>query len=164
MNKIDTNIKFTPREQEAITVIKTVINKYAPSTEVYIVGGLIRDRLIGLQSHDMDIMVYPIKAEDFAMLITKYLNIKDPHIIKENPEKSKSISTAKIYLPTKYGEQEIDIAQARQDIYSDSRIPTTTIATPEEDAKRRDLTINSIMFNINNNKIVDFTGIDRKSV
>jgi len=157
--KIDTNIKFTPMEQEAIFIIKEVINKYAPDTQVFIVGGLIRDRLVGLPSNDLDIMVYPIKAEDFARLITKHLNIKDPHIIKDNPDKSKFISTSKIYLPTRNGIQEIDIAQARQDVYREkSRIPETQLATPEQDAMRRDFTINSIMFDIKNNKIVDFTG------
>lgn len=157
--KVDTNIKFTPPEQEVISIIKEVIEKYAPTVEAYIVGGLIRDRLVNLPSHDMDIMVYPTKAEDFAKLITKHLNIQDPHVIRENPEKSKFVSTSKIYLPTEYGVQEIDIAQARKDVYNDnSRIPETEPATPQEDAMRRDLTINSIMFDIKNNKIVDFTG------
>ena len=157
--KVNTNIRFTPAEQEVIAIIKEVIDKYTPSTEAYIVGGLIRDRLVGLPSHDMDIMVYPTKAEDFAKLITKHLSIKDPHVIKENPDKSKFVSTSKVYLPTQYGVQEIDIAQARKDVYrGDSRIPETTPATPQEDAMRRDLTVNSIMFDIKNNKIVDFTG------
>lgn len=157
--KIKTNIKFTPQELEVISIIKDVINKYSPSVQAFIVGGLIRDRLVGLPSHDLDIMVYPIKAEDFARLITKHLNIKDPHIIKENPEKSRYISTSKIYLPTNYGIQEIDIAQARQDVYKgDSRIPSTEPATPEQDMSRRDFTVNAIAFDIKNNKIVDFTG------
>ena len=165
MNKIDIDIQFTPQEQEAISVLKEVMKRYAPSVQVYIVGGLIRDRLVGLESHDLDIMVYPIKAEEFARLITKHQNIKDPHVIKDNPEKSKFISTSKIYLPTQYGIQEIDVAQARQDVYKgDSRIPQTTTATPEQDAYRRDLTVNSLMYSLNDNKIVDFTGMGIKDL
>jgi len=164
-NVIDINIKFLPQELEAISIIKNVISEYAPFVRAFIVGGLIRDRLLNLPAYDMDVMVSPIKAEDFAKLITKYLNIKDPHIIKENPDKSKFISTSKIYLPTNYGIQEIDIAQARSDIYREnSRIPKTKSATPEEDAYRRDITINTIMYDINNNKIVDFTGMGIKDL
>lgn len=38
-----------------------------------------------------------------------------------------------------------------------SRIPTITYGTPKEDAFRRDLTINALFYNINENKIEDFT-------
>jgi len=164
--QIDTNIKFTPQEREAISIIKEVIATYSPSTEVYIVGGIIRDRLLGLPAHDLDIMVYPIKAEDLARLITKHLSLKDPHIIKENPDKSKFISTAKIYLPLHDNTvQEIDIAQARSDVYKgDTRIPETKPATPKEDAYRRDLTVNSLMYDIKKEKIVDFTGMGIKDL
>lgn len=157
--KINTNIKFNSNEQEVMSIIREVIAKYAPSTQAYLVGGSVRDKLIGVESQDMDIMVYPIRAEDFARLITKHLDIKDPHIIKDNPEKSKFISTSKVFLPTQNGIMEIDIAQARQDVYRDnSRIPETKPATPQEDMFRRDLTINAIAYSINENKIVDFTG------
>lgn len=160
---IDTNIKFTPREREAISVLQEVAQKYSPSIQLYVVGGILRDRILGLESNDLDLMVYPIKAEDFAMLITKHLNIKDPHIIKENPNKSKFISTSKIYLPTtQYGIQEIDIAQARADIYrGDSRIPDTKPSTPQNDMMRRDLTINALAYRIfpDPQELVDFTGM-----
>ena len=85
--KVDTNIKFTQDEAEIISVLKEVVKKYTPSTKIYIVGGAVRDHLLGLPSNDIDIMVYPNKAEDFAKLITKHLKIKDPHVIKENIEK-----------------------------------------------------------------------------
>ena len=51
----------------------------------------------------------------------------------------------------------------RKEEYTDSsRIPTVEIGTPLEDAYRRDLTINSLFYNINTNMIEDFTmrGID----
>jgi len=159
--KINTNIKFSKAEEEVISIIVKVCEKYAPAIQCYIVGGMIRDLLINVPSDDMDIMVYPMKAEEFAKLITKHLNIEDPHVIKENPDKSKFLSTSKIYLPTQYGIQEIDVAQARKDVYvENSRIPETTLATPQEDASRRDLTINSLMFRIYPlpQQIVDFTG------
>lgn len=39
----------------------------------------------------------------------------------------------------------------------DSRVPIIEIGTPEEDAYRRDLTINSMFYNINKSEIEDFT-------
>jgi tRNA nucleotidyltransferase (CCA-adding enzyme) len=40
----------------------------------------------------------------------------------------------------------------------DSRVPEIKIGTPEQDAFRRDLTINSMFYNINLGAIEDFTG------
>ena len=46
----------------------------------------------------------------------------------------------------------------RSEEYSNNtRIPTIKFGTPEEDALRRDFTINSIFYNINEDKIEDFT-------
>ena len=41
---------------------------------------------------------------------------------------------------------------------ADSRIPTMEFGTPEQDALRRDLTINSLFYNINLHSVEDFTG------
>jgi tRNA nucleotidyltransferase (CCA-adding enzyme) len=40
----------------------------------------------------------------------------------------------------------------------ESRVPEIKIGTPEQDAYRRDLTINSMFYNINLGIIEDFTG------
>ena len=40
---------------------------------------------------------------------------------------------------------------------ADSRIPEIKIGTPEQDALRRDLTLNSLFYNINTKQIEDFT-------
>jgi len=53
----------------------------------------------------------------------------------------------------------IDLVNLRSETYSDiSRVPTIEIGTPEQDALRRDLTINSMFYNINENKVEDYTG------
>ena len=159
--KINQNIQFNSDEQEVMAIIREVITKYTPSTLAYLVGGITRDKLIGIESGDIDVMLSNISGEDFARLVTKHLGIKNAHAIKANPEKSKNISTAKAYMPLSSGNiQEIDFAQARQDVYDGkSRIPILKPATPEEDAHRRDLTINSIFYDILSEKIVDFTGM-----
>lgn len=53
----------------------------------------------------------------------------------------------------------IDIVHLRTEEYSESsRIPTIALGTPTEDAYRRDLTINSLFYNINTGEVEDLTG------
>jgi len=57
----------------------------------------------------------------------------------------------------------VDLVNLRNEEYTEgSRVPIIRIGTPEEDAYRRDLTINALFYNINESKIEDFTkmGID----
>lgn len=166
--KININIaqNLTQDEKEIFAVIREVISKYTPSTQAFAVGGWVRDKLLGLNPDDLDVMISNVSGEDFAKLVTKHLNIKDPHVIKANPEASKNITTAKSYIPLSSGKvQEIDFAQARSEVYSeDSRIPTLKPASPQEDAYRRDLTINSLFYNIVENKLDDFTGMGIKDL
>jgi len=158
--KVNTNIQLTNEEKELFSILNNVIKNKAPSTTLRAAGGWVRDKLIGIPSDDIDIMVDNMSGEEFAYLVTDYLGSKDPHIIRENPDKSKHIETAKAYIPLSNGEiQEIDFARARKEIYTeDSRIPNTEPASPQEDAMRRDLTINSMFYNLSNGKIEDFTG------
>lgn len=76
-------------------------------------------------------------------------------MIKANSDKSKHLETATI----KVGDVFIDLVNLRCETYSeDSRVPQVEIGTPEQDAFRRDLTINSMFYNINTNTVEDFTG------
>jgi tRNA nucleotidyltransferase (CCA-adding enzyme) len=53
----------------------------------------------------------------------------------------------------------IDLVNLRSEEYGDdSRVPVIKIGTPEQDALRRDLTLNSLFFNINTMKVEDYTG------
>lgn len=53
----------------------------------------------------------------------------------------------------------MDIVHLRCDSYSNtSRIPTVTHGAPLEDALRRDLTINSLFYNLHTRQVEDFTG------
>lgn len=77
------------------------------------------------------------------------------NIVALNPEKSKHLETATM----KIGEFEIDFVNLRTETYSsESRIPLMQFGTPYEDAARRDLTINSLFYNINDRTLEDFTG------
>jgi tRNA nucleotidyltransferase (CCA-adding enzyme) len=98
-------------------------------------------------------------GEQFATLLNDIIH-KDgkKHFatIKANSEQSKHLETVTL----KVKDQMIDIVNLRSEEYAkDSRVPLKAeLGTPKEDAERRDLTINSMFYNINTQEIEDFTG------
>ncbi|KAK1090303.1 CCA tRNA nucleotidyltransferase, mitochondrial, partial [Friedmanniomyces endolithicus] len=77
------------------------------------------------------------------------------HKIEANPEKSKHLET----VTTRILGLDIDLVNLRKETYTeDSRNPQMEFGTPEEDAMRRDATVNAMFYNINTGEIEDFTG------
>lgn len=154
------NETLTTDEKEVFSLLLKVVSERSPSTTLRVAGGWVRDHLLGVPSDDIDIMVDNISGETFAQMVTNYLGSKSAHVIRTNPEKSKHVETSKAYLPLSSGKtQEIDFARARQEVYHDnSRIPDIKPATAREDAMRRDLTINSLFYNLSTKQVEDFTG------
>lgn len=126
-----------------------------------ITGGWVRDKLLGYDSHDIDIAVNHLSGEEFVHNFQKYLKTKDPqfsvnhvHTIKMNPEKSKHLETCTTKL---YG-IDLDFINLRSEEYAhDSRVPTIEFGTLLQDALRRDATLNALFYNLNEEKIEDFT-------
>lgn len=72
-----------------------------------------------------------------------------------NPEQSKHLETARMKIRGLW----VDLVNLRSEEYAhNSRIPTMTFGTPEQDALRRDFTINSLFYNINEGVVEDLTG------
>lgn len=77
-------------------------------------------------------------------------------VIQANPDQSKHLETATLRLCG----LPIDLVHLRSETYTkESRIPTIEVGTPEEDARRRDFTVNSLFYNINLQKVEDFTSM-----
>jgi len=75
--------------------------------------------------------------------------------VAANPEQSKHLETG----TTRIMGLECDFVGLRSETYTDSRIPDQVqLGTPEEDALRRDLTINSLFYNVHTRQIEDYTG------
>lgn len=143
----------------------TAITPGSPVSRV--AGGWVRDRLLGKESKDIDITVEGMKGVDFANHLKQYAQNKygpNQNIIgtikdtEARPEQVKNLAVAFLRI---YGE-DIEILNLRgNEVYEEgSRNPISTDfnATPEEDAFRRDLTINSLFYNIQTGRIEDFTG------
>ena len=166
MININIGDNLTSEEKELFSILRNVVKEKSPSTTLRVAGGWVRDKLLNLKPMDIDIMVDNLSGEQMAKLVTNYLNINPAHTIKSNPEKSRYITTATASIPLSSGEiKQIDFAQARQDVYKEnSRIPELKPGTPQQDSYRRDLTINSMYWNLSTNKIEDFTGMGIKDL
>lgn len=135
------------------------------STSCRIAGGWVRDKLLGMQSNDIDIALTDMMGEDFAnhlAAFAKQKNVKTGPlaIINPNPEQSKHLQTACIPI---FG-LDLDLVNLRSEEYANnSRIPTAvTFGTPLQDALRRDITINALFYNVHTRSVEDCTekGID----
>lgn len=101
--------------------------------EGYLVGGMVRDFLLGEKSTDRDIAIKD--AESFARKIAKKLNAT--FIILDNENK-----IYRVVLKDK--ENYLDISELRGD-------------TIEEDLLKRDFTINAIAYDLEKEKFIDVT-------
>ena len=135
--------------------------------ELRFTGGWVRDKLLGITSHDIDISIDCMTGHHFGTLMKQYLERQDVQIkyqpnvlgglakIEANPDKSKHLET----ITTKILGFEIDLVNLRKETYSeDSRNPTMEFGSPREDALRRDATVNALFYNLSSAKVEDFTG------
>ncbi|CEP63300.1 tRNA adenylyltransferase LALA0_S07e07008g [Lachancea lanzarotensis] len=167
--KMTSKFTLSAVEQNVCSLLKDYsreynqINKLAEPLTLRITGGWVRDKLLGLNSHDLDIAVNTMSGEQFAHGLSDFL-VKNHqtygitphsiHKIDKNPEKSKHLETA----TTKLFDIEVDFVNLRSEEYSnDSRIPIVEFGTPEQDALRRDATLNALFYNIQRDEIEDFT-------
>ncbi|XBJ00067.1 hypothetical protein VPH35_020037 [Triticum aestivum] len=157
-------IVLTELEQRIFGRLLDVVHHRGLGTQLRVAGGWVRDKLLGKDSTDIDIALDDnMTGVKFCGEITKYYKVigqelKEPCIIPCNPSQSKHLETARIHL-SDISDIWIDFVNLRSEKYAEnSRIPTVEDGTPEEDAFRRDLTINSLFYNINTKSVEDLTG------
>lgn len=117
------------------------------SEENYLVGGCVRDGFLGLEPKDYDI-VTDVPYDDVESILSK------------NGWKTKSCGEQFLVLHVSKDDEQYEIANFRKEnIYLDGRRPTKVeIGTIEEDAFRRDFTVNALYENPRTGKILDPTG------
>ncbi|KAF1846796.1 tRNA nucleotidyltransferas-like protein [Cucurbitaria berberidis CBS 394.84] len=143
-------------------------------------GGWVRDKLLRVESHDIDLAINKMTGEHFGLKMQEYLeipgnaekhgligtsdkrNARDKtrmiapglHKIEANPEKSKNLETA----TTKIMGIDLDLVNLRKETYNEvSRNPQMEFGTAEEDAMRRDATVNAMFYNLHTCQVEDFT-------
>jgi tRNA nucleotidyltransferase (CCA-adding enzyme) len=100
--------------------------------KAYIVGGVVRDLLLGLDNYDIDLTV----EGDAVALASDLMGSASDRITIH-----KQFNTAKI----RWHDWNIDFVTARSETYaSPGALPEITPSTLEADLKRRDFTINAM--------------------
>jgi len=113
---------------------------------VFVVGGYVRDLILGAEDKDIDIMVLGDGIK-FAELAAKESGTKLDAVYK-------NFETALL----KTEDMKIEFASARKESYErNSRKPKVETATLEEDLSRRDFTINALALGLNKDNFGELT-------
>lgn len=116
--------------------------------KAYYVGGYVRDRLLNIESKDIDIEIHKLKEEDLVHILSKYGKVK------------KVGASFGVYMIEGY---DIDFSLPREEIstgpdHKDFEIVVSPYLGTKGAALRRDFTINSIMQEVLTEKIIDHFG------
>ncbi len=109
-------------------------------------GGCVRDRLMGVEPHDYDIAT-AARPEQVQALFRRTVAVGAHFGV----------------IVVLDGSYEFQVATFRHDgQYLDGRHPTTvSFSTPEQDAERRDFTINGLFFDPLTDRLIDYVGGQR---
>src|ERR1700743_1665554 len=131
------DIKCTPKE---LFVFEKIAQAAASlSVPCYLIGGFVRDKLIGRRTKDADIVC----VGDGIALAHKVAESFQP---KPSVSYFKNFGTAQI----KWEDWEIEFVGARKESYrAESRNPDVEPGTIEDDQLRRDFTINAMAISLN---------------
>ena len=110
----------------------------------YLAGGCVRDHLLGAEAKDYDVAT-SARPEEVQRLFPRVTDLT-----------GKSFGVVRVMV----GEESYEVATFRQDgPYRDGRHPESVrFATAEEDAQRRDFTINGLFFDPVADRLIDFVG------
>ncbi|CAN1324399.1 CCA tRNA nucleotidyltransferase, mitochondrial [Linum perenne] len=153
-------VEPTDIERKIFDRLLGTVRHFKLTTKLRVAGGWVRDKLLGKDCYDIDIAIDNMLGSEFVDKVSEYLETVGEEaqgvgVIARNPDQSKHLETARMRLFDLW----IDFVNLRCEDYSDdSRIPTMKFGTAEQDAYRRDLTINSLFYNINEKSVEDLTG------
>jgi poly(A) polymerase len=110
----------------------------------YFAGGCVRDRLLGLEAKDYDIAT-GARPEEVQKLFPRVTDLT-----------GKSFGVVRVLVD----EESYEVATFRQDgPYKDGRHPESVrFATAEEDAQRRDFTVNGLFYDPVAERLIDYVG------
>ncbi|MDR0956710.1 MAG: hypothetical protein LBL77_02455 [Endomicrobium sp.] len=142
--------------QKYISIIgKISITAKENSFDAYVVGGFVRDLFIERESKDLDIMIcskadnkdLQLAGINFSKILASKYNLTKPVVFEK-------FGTAKLFMDN----VEVEFIMPRKEYYDlNSRNPYTKVGSLEQDALRRDFTINALFLRLSDMKILDLT-------
>lgn len=128
-------------EREAAALVRTLRDH---GHDAYFAGGAVRDRLLGLTPIDIDIAT-SAHPDDVQALFERATDLQ-----------GRSFGVVRVLR----GGHVFEVATFRHDLpYSDGRRPDGVVfTTAEEDAARRDFTVNGLFYDPLSDKVIDYVG------
>lgn len=121
----------------------------AAGHELYLVGGAVRDHLLGKKPKDFD-----LATEMQPDAVIKMLSEDGRFRVQDDP-KGKQFG---VVLVNDDEGHEYEIATFRTDVGEGRRPDEVQFTTIDEDVKRRDLTINALFYDLDSGEVVDYVG------
>lgn len=152
-----TTLKETREKLLQEPFVKELTKKYGNEsvnyTNIYLVGGCVRDFVIGKESKDIDIIIPSVPFDDLVSILEKHGKV---NLV------GKSFAVIK-FKPTGWDE-DLDIAIPRKEIktgkgHKDFKIVGDHNMPIIEDLKRRDFTFNSMVMTLDGKIIDPFNGL-----
>jgi tRNA nucleotidyltransferase/poly(A) polymerase len=114
--------------------------------KLYVVGGAIRDTILGKEPKDYDLATDALPDEVIAIV--------------SRPERKvdltgKAFGVVRVFTPEK---NEYEIATFRRDLTAGRRPDQVEFTNIETDVKRRDLTVNALFYDLETSEVVDYVG------
>jgi len=152
----------------AISIIRTLRER---GHKAYLVGGCVRDLLLGREPADYDVTTDALPAEVMRIFPETYaVGAQFGVVLVPAPEKdvASNVSTEEpgctdvtCYVSVSPKANVVEVATFRCDIgYSDGRHPDEVRFSkdPREDVERRDFTINGLLLDPATNEVLDYVG------
>lgn len=140
MSQVQDLLKSHPHWQAVESIYHTL---QSHGYKAFLAGGCVRDALLGNQANDLDVATdaTPVQIEE---------------IFKKTISVGKSFGVMRVIV----NGADIELATFRTDgMYRDGRRPDEVIfSSPEEDAQRRDFTVNALFYDLTNDRVLDFVG------
>jgi len=138
LKKIENNFNIHPHWAAVVQVCQKLSSK---NYSAWLAGGCVRDGLLGVPPKDFDVAT----------------NAK-PSAVQELFEKTINIGKQFGIIMIPFSGFQIEVATFRKDgPYKDGRHPESIVfTTPEEDARRRDFTINGLFWDMDKKQVVDY--------
>lgn len=133
-------------ESELLRLLKQAADEQG--VHAWVVGGYVRDQLLGRRPADPDVVVEGGSAPQLAARFAELAGARPPVTFER-------FGTAQVTLPDRL----VEFVQARAESYPpDSRKPQVRAATLEEDLRRRDFTVNTLLMDLEG-KVHDRLGV-----
>ena len=142
LNEEEIRVKLNINLPKDILVIKDVLKK--AGYKLYLVGGAVRDALLGKEPKDFDIATDALPDTIQNLLSPLYKTL----------ETGKAFGVINVLTPS----GEYEIATFRKDIGAGRRPDAVEFTTIDQDVKRRDLTINALFYDIDTKEVIDLVG------